>query len=53
MDTKVQEAWAEQQLIGWDHILYGRLSSKWGQAQGIFYGNIPGARIEKYFTREV
>ena len=47
------EAWEEQRLIGWDQILKGRISTKWGKAQGLFYGNNPTTRKEKHFTAEV
>ena len=53
MDNLVKEAWAEQRLIGWDQILKGRLSSKWGKAQGMFYGINHHTRHEKHFTEQV
>jgi hypothetical protein len=53
IDILVREAWDEQELIGWDQILYGRISSKWGKAQGIYYDSNPDTRSKKYYTREV
>ena len=50
MDTMVKNAWKEQTLIGWDQILKGRISSKWGIAQAIFYGNNEETRAEKDFN---
>ena len=53
MDTMVEKAWKEQKLIGWDQILKGRISSKWGIVQAIFYGNNEETRAEKHFTLDV
>ena len=49
----MREAWEEQRAIGWDQILKGRISSKWGKAQGMFYMSNPTTRQEKYLTPEV
>ena len=40
-------------MIEWHQILKGRISSKWGKAQGLFHGNNPTTRKEKHFTVEV
>ena len=40
-------------MIGWDQTLKRRISSKWGKVQGLFYGNNPTTRNEKYVTVEV
>ena len=53
MYKMVMEAWDEQQFIGWDKILKFRISSKWGRAYGMIYGNNPHTRHEKNFTSEV
>ena len=53
MDNLVKEAWEEQHLIGWDQLLKGRISSKWGKAQGLSYGNNLHTRHEKHFTEQV
>ena len=53
IDIVVREAWEEQRAIGWDQILKGRISSKWGQAYGMFYMSNPTTRKEKYLSKEV
>ena len=53
MDNLVMEAWEEQSLIGWDQILKGRIGTKWGKAQGLFYRNNSTTRKEKHLTAEV
>ena len=40
-------------MIGWEQILYGRISSKRGQAQELFYDSNPDTRLVKYFTRDI
>ena len=47
----VQQAWEEQERIGWDQILYGRISSKWGQAQSLFYASNPDTRRENFLQK--
>ena len=37
IDRLVNEAWEEQRAIGWDQILKGQLSSKWGESQELYY----------------
>ena len=39
MARATQEAWMEQQKIGWEQLLKGRLSSKWGAAQALYYSS--------------
>jgi hypothetical protein len=39
MDRTIKEAWEEQKEIGWDQVLKGRLSSKWGVAQAMYYSS--------------
>ena len=40
-DSEIEQilthAWAEQRQIGWDQFLKGRISSKWGEAQAVYY----------------
>ena len=52
-DTLVKEAWEEQSLIGWDQVLKGRISTRWGNSQGLFYGNNPTTRKAEHFTEAV
>lgn len=49
----IKEAWEEYTLIDWGQILFGMINSKWGEAQGMFYGNNPDTKHKKYLTREV
>ena len=37
IDWMVIEAWEEQQSSGWYQIFRGKLSSKWGKYQEIYY----------------
>jgi hypothetical protein len=53
IDTIFREAWEEKEMIGWEQILYGRISSKWGQAQELFYDSNPDTRLVKYYSGEV
>ena len=53
LDKLVKAVWEEQEKIGWEQIMYGRISSKWGQAQSLFYDSNPDTRLVKHFTREV
>ena len=39
-----------QNCIGWGHIFRGRLSSKWGQAQELYYQDNPDTRGAVYYT---
>jgi hypothetical protein len=39
MDRTIKEAWEEQKKIGWEQVLKGRLSSKWGVAQALYYSS--------------
>ena len=40
-------------LIGWGQVLKGRISTKWGRAQEIFYENNLDTQDVKHFTAEV
>ena len=44
------QAWDEQRLIGWHHMLKGRLSITWGTMQQWFYRNHPDYRQKKTLT---
>ena len=46
MDTISKDARAEQELISWDQMLYGRIIFKCRTAYGMFYGNNPDTRSE-------
>ena len=50
MGTMVQDAWKEQEAIGWDNILKGRLNKKWGYAQAKYYQLNPHTSDSKHFT---
>ena len=45
-----QQAWQEQEGIGWVQVAQGRLSKKWGEAQGVYYAMNPSLKGKKYFT---
>ena len=47
------KAWGEQQSIGWDQILKGRLSNSWGKAPIMFYMDNPDTRECKHFSAQV
>ena len=46
----VNQAWMEQQEICWGQLLKGRLSSKWGKAQDIYYRDNPDTKNCKYYN---
>ena len=46
----VKLAWEEQEQIGWIQVAQGRLSKKWGKAQGMYYYANPDLRGKKYYT---
>ena len=46
----LEEAWVEQKAIGWDQVLNGRLSKKWGWAQGKYYSNNPDTKDQNHFS---
>ena len=52
IDRMVNEAWEEQRAIGWDQILKGRLSSKWGKAQEIYYHQNAITRDSKLHSKK-
>ena len=45
----ISKAWQEQQCIVWIQLFRGRLSSKWAQAQEIYYQDNPDTREAKHF----
>lgn len=49
-DRMVAKVWSKQQLIGWDYLLKGRISSRWGMAQGIYYSVNTDTRDRKHFS---
>ena len=36
IEQLLTQVWVEQRQIGWDQILKGRISSKWGDAQAVY-----------------
>jgi len=46
------EAWEEQREIGWDQILKGQLSSKWGKAQELYYYQNAITRDSKLHSKQ-
>ena len=52
MDRMIQKAWNEQDNIGWENMLKGSLSKKWGQAQAEYYELNPHTRDSKKYSGE-
>ena len=50
MGNILRQAWEEQERIGQQNILQGRLSKKWGRAQQLFYSANPLTNRKKHFT---
>ena len=53
MQELILQAWQEQKCIGWSPIFRGRLSSKWGQAQELYYQDNPDSRGTVYYTGNI
>ena len=48
--TIARQAWEEQQKIGWINVAKGRLSKKWGTAQGFYYQMHPELKTKRWCT---
>ena len=46
----IGQAWKEQQTIGWDNMVKGRLSSKWALVQEAYYRSNPDTKTKKTFS---
>ena len=52
LGTMVRDAWKEQEAIGWENILKGRLSKKWGYVQAKYYQLNPHTSDSKKYSGE-
>ena len=43
-DTLLMQAWVEHYAISWEQVLNGRISKKWGLAQGEYYSDNPDTK---------
>ena len=50
VQATVFQAWQEQRAIWWGQLFKGRLSSKWGEAQGCYYKDNPDTRDSNHFS---
>ena len=48
----IYQSWQEK-TIGWGQLFKGRLSSKWGQAQEIYYRENSETRETQYFSGKI
>ena len=46
----IYKTWKEQECIGWGHSCRGRTSSKWAQAQEIYYQDHPDTRDANFYS---
>ena len=45
--NKVQQAWNDQEALGWMNVAKGRICIKWGIAQELFYKMHPDLQKKK------
>ena len=50
MGRQLERAWSQQQLIGWDNMVKGRLSVHWATIQESYYRSHPDIRHMQTFT---
>ena len=49
----VYNAWEEQKRIRWSQLFKGRLSTKWGAAQDIYYTTHPDIKDNNSFSGQI
>ena len=52
MGLIIARAWEEQEEIGWEQLVKGRISKKWGMAQNIYYQSHPDLRNQKRYSQK-